>query len=195
MSKLNLPNKLTLLRIVLIPVFMLVLLLPLPWSDLARRLVGAAVFGLTALTDMFDGKIARKRGLITDFGKFLDPLADKFMIFGALLTLLVIGSYPGVLVWVTAVIMFRELAVTSLRLVVVGASGKVIAANMAGKMKTVSQIVGVLVMILEPVTLNVLHFWPENLLSYLMMALMTVTTLWSGFTYFKASWSYIDPAK
>lgn len=195
MKGLNLPNKLTLFRIILIPVFMLILLLPLPWSDAARRLCGAAVFGLASLTDMFDGKIARERGEITDFGKFLDPLADKFMIFGALLSLLVTESYSDYLVWVTAVIMFRELAVTSLRLVTVGKSGKVIAANMAGKMKTVSQIAGVLAMLLEPVILNPFSYWPDNLLSYLMMTLMMITTLWSGYTYFKENWEYIDPTK
>ncbi len=195
MSKMNLPNKLTVLRICLIPIFMVVLIAPLPLSDLARRLIGAALFGITALTDMIDGKIARKYNLITDFGKFLDPLADKFMIFGAMLAILVTCQYASLFVWVTAIIMFRELAVTSLRLIVVGSSGKVIAANLAGKIKTVSQIVGILVFILEPVTLMYFDFWPDNLLSYILMAVMVFTTLWSGAAYFIGCLQYIDPTK
>lgn len=195
MKKMNLPNKLTILRICMIPLFMIVLTVRFPISEIAQRLIGAAIFGLTALTDMVDGKIARKYNLITDFGKFLDPLADKFMIFGAMLSILVTCDYAHIFVWVAAVIMFRELAVTSLRLVVVGSSGKVIAANMSGKIKTVSQIIGVIVMIIEPVTLNFISFWPDNLLSYVFMAVMTFTTVWSGCSYFKGCMQYIDPSK
>ena len=85
--KLNLPNKLTLLRILCIPVFMFFVVIPLPCADWIWRVVAAVLFLLISLTDMLDGKIARARGLVTDFGKFLDPLADKMLVFGALLAI------------------------------------------------------------------------------------------------------------
>ena len=83
--KMNLPNKLTILRILMVPVFMIFLVAPLPLSDNIRLIVSAVIFIIASLTDMLDGKIARARNLITDFGKFMDPLADKFLVFGALL--------------------------------------------------------------------------------------------------------------
>ena len=190
----NLPNKLTILRVIMIPFFVFFLLSGVGGS--ASKWIALVIFAAASITDTLDGYIARRDNLITDFGKFLDPLADKFMIFGALLSILVMSpNYSGIFVWVTAIIMFRELAVTSLRLVVVGSSGKVIAANMSGKIKTVSQIAGVIFMIIEPVTLNLLAFWPDDLLSYISMAIMTFTTLWSGLSYFKGCVQYIDPTK
>ena len=84
--KMNLPNKLTVLRLLMVPVIIIVMLIPI--NETASRLLAAAVFGLTALTDMLDGKIARKRGIVTDFGKFMDPIADKIMTFGAFIAIL-----------------------------------------------------------------------------------------------------------
>lgn len=114
----NLPNKLTVMRFVLVPVFMIFVLMPESvMSDTASRCIAAVLFGVTALTDLFDGKIARKYNLVTNFGKFMDPLADKFMIFGALLS--IVAKYDdlrGVMVWVAITVMLRELAVTSIRL-------------------------------------------------------------------------------
>lgn len=191
--KLNLPNKLTVLRILLVPVFMIVVLLPLPgiWS----AVIGCAIFILTALTDMLDGMIARRFHLITDFGKFLDPLADKFLVFGALLAILCkYADIRPVFVWVAAVIMLRELAVTSMRLVVSSSSGVVIAANWLGKIKTVSQMVGIVVILLEDVIFPT-KVAELNLASYLMMAIMTIFTVWSGYTYIKAYWGYLNPEK
>ena len=141
--KLNLPNKLTILRMCLIPVFLFFMLVGfIPW--IAQRIIVAALFLGTAITDMLDGKIARKHNLITDFGKFLDPLADKLMVFGAFIGLGYIyrgeGLFSLLLVIAFFVVLFRELAVTSLRMVANNASGVVIAANWMGKVKTVSQI-------------------------------------------------------
>jgi CDP-diacylglycerol--glycerol-3-phosphate 3-phosphatidyltransferase len=175
---------------------MLAMLLPLPISDTASRIICAAIFLITAFTDTLDGKIARKYGLITDFGKFMDPLADKFMVFGACLCILVKYNYlQSVFIWAAAIVMFRELAVTSLRLVVCGKDGLVIAASWLGKVKTVTQTVCILAVILEPVILPFKPFTEYHLLSYITIAAMTVMTVWSGIDYMSKYWKFIDPEK
>ncbi len=131
----NLPNKLTVARILLVPFFVAALLIDFPLNNL----VALALFGAASLTDMFDGKIARKRGLITDFGKFADPLADKILVISALLCFVQLGLCDCVAV---IIVLFREFVVTSIRLIA-AAKGKVIAANMWGKVKTVTQIVAI----------------------------------------------------
>jgi len=192
----NLPNKLTVLRACLVPVFMIVLLVEAIPLKIAC-LVGAVVFALTALTDMLDGKIARKHNLITDFGKFMDPLADKVMVICSLLAIMVRLSYlADVLVWVTALVVFRELAVTSLRLVAAGKEGVVIAAAFLGKLKTVTQIACILCMLLEPLLpASWTIFSQYHLLSYVTMAAMAVMTVWSGIDYMRKYWKFLDPAK
>lgn len=129
----NLPNKLSLLRVALIPV-MVALMLP---QTLVCDLLAAAVFAAAALTDYFDGHIARSRHLITDFGKFIDPVADKLLNLSAMMMLVQRGTLPG---WVVVLILARELAVDGLRMVAVG-QGRVIAAGKLGKIKTASQMV------------------------------------------------------
>ena len=180
----NVPNALTICRVVLVPLFMAAVIVA-PDTPV-WRVVAAALFILISLTDMLDGRIARARGLVTDFGKFLDPLADKLLIIGALVALLYRYREPlgDVLVWVTFLVVLRELAVTSLRLIAAGSSGKVIAANLWGKMKTFSQMVTVCVILLEPVVLTPVLHTPENLFSYAMLAVMCVATVGSGITYF-----------
>lgn len=131
----NLPNKLTVIRIVLAPLFLLLALVEFPFHYLAAGLV----FGAAALTDMFDGKIARARGLITNLGKFLDPLADKMLTTAAFLCFLVTGHLD---VWALMVVLTREFMVTSVRLVA-AKDGTVIAANFWGKLKTVMQFVAI----------------------------------------------------
>ncbi len=193
--KLNLPNKLTVFRLLMTPVF-LVVMIALPLNDITSRIVGAAIFILTCITDMLDGKIARKYNLITDFGKFMDPLADKFIVFAALLSILTKDEYSyirNVFVWAAAIVMFRELAVTSMRLVASGKSGIVIAANMLGKIKTVSQIVCISTIMLEPVVLPFTPFKDYHVLTYLTMTFMAVMTVWSGANYIASYWKYIDP--
>ena len=194
----NLPNKLTMLRAILVPVFMACMLYI--EDTLVCALVSAGVFAITALTDMLDGKIARKYNLVTDFGKFIDPLADKFMVIGSQITILVWLLLLGeqffipamIFVWVVLIILLRELGVTSIRLVVAGKSGIVVAASMLGKLKTVSQMVGTVVIIVEPI---IPYFNETHILSYVMMALMTFTTLFSGLDYLKAYLPYIDTNK
>ena len=200
----NLPNKLTLLRVFMVPVFMIVMIADIfpPELEWLRRTIAAVAFILTGLTDMLDGKIARKRNLITNFGKFMDPLADKVMVFGAMLSIIYRDAdIRPVFVWAAAVVMFRELAVTSVRLVACGHDGSVIAASKLGKIKTVCQIICICTVLLEPVLFKavglifpaVLPIAEWHVLAYLTMALMIVMTVWSGFDYIKTYWSHISP--
>ena len=196
--KLNLPNKLTLLRCVLVPVFLAVLVIP--ENNYIACLVSAAIFGIASFTDMLDGKIARKHNLITNFGKFMDPLADKLLVFGALLGILCrFDDIRPVFVWCAFIVIFRELAVTSMRLVVSGASGKVIAAKMIGKVKTVIQIIAIVVILLEPVFMSLAAkfttVYTVPVLSYIAMVAMALITLISGIDYIKSYWEFIDPSK
>ena len=196
-SSMNLPNTLSIIRCLLVPVFVASLLL-LRNAGIIGYLIPAAVYGLTALTDMLDGKIARKYNLITDFGKFIDPLADKFMVLSSMISILVWMLLRGkttmalIFVWVVLVILLRELGVTSIRLVVAGKSGIVIAASMLGKMKTVSQMVGTVVILLEPAIPVIGEY---GVLTYIAMAVMCFTTIFSGLDYLKAYLPYIDSNK
>ncbi|MBR2324419.1 MAG: CDP-diacylglycerol--glycerol-3-phosphate 3-phosphatidyltransferase [Clostridia bacterium] len=194
-SSMNLPNTLSLLRCALVPVFVVTLFL-MREIPLWGRIVPAIVYLITGLTDMLDGKIARKYNLVTDFGKFIDPLADKFMVLGSLIAILTLILIEGETVMglvfcaVVLILLLRELGVTSLRLVVAGKSGIVVAASMFGKLKTVSQMAGTLVILLEPV---VFPFCAQNhIASYIAMAIMAVTTVASGLDYLKAYMPYID---
>ena len=134
----NLPNKLTLLRIILVPFFIATILIDFP----LHYLVSGIIFGIASVTDSLDGRIARSQNLVTDFGKFADPLADKILVISALVCFLqtgLLGSYGAIPV---VVVLFREFAVSGIRLVA-ASSGKVVAANIWGKIKTVSQMVGI----------------------------------------------------
>jgi CDP-diacylglycerol--glycerol-3-phosphate 3-phosphatidyltransferase len=200
MKKMNLPNKLTVLRLCLVPVFVVIMML----SDAVwASAVGLVLFIGASLTDMLDGKIARKYNLVTDFGKFMDPLADKFMVIGAMFVILYRSLslysdklFSNVFFWAFLIVIFRELAVTSIRLVVSGSSGIVIAANMLGKIKTCTQIACVICCIAEPVIYELLEIGTAHLyVSLVTSALMLVFTLWSGINYIASYWKYLDPEK
>lgn len=191
----NLPNKLTVLRICLVPVLVLILLLPV---NMATNIIGAFVFLATAITDLLDGKIARKYGLVTDFGKFLDPLADKFMAISAMMCIMyrthsnaLIFNIFMILVMIT---IFRELAVASIRLVTVRNANIVVAANILGKVKTVSQIVLIMAALLEPVLakVNFLFFFAYYPVTIAASVVVLVMTVWSGVVYLKTYWKYLD---
>ena len=199
----NVPNILTILRAVLVPVFVGVLLY-LDKFPIACGLIAVAVFGITSLTDMLDGKIARKFNLVTTFGKVMDPLADKFMVFMAMISLTVkffmLSSkvdgitnekvFANVLLWVTMIVVFRELAVTSVRLVSAQGGGGVIPANFFGKAKTVTQIIAIIIILLEYTVIigfGVNTLWIASYVSLLLMAFMTVA---SGINYFAANAKY-----
>ena len=206
MKKMNLPNQLTLLRVVLVPVTVVFLLFPRIFgmgenAALWARLAAAAAFSLTALTDMLDGKIARKYHLITNFGKFMDPLADKFMVFSVLVAMCVselFDRFHTVLAIVTMLVILRELAVTSLRLLAASSEdGAVIAANRSGKIKTVSQILFLLCMMLEPCGIWLLNHCgvqvaDTSVLSWITMIFMTFMTVYSGLAYLVGNRKYIN---
>ena len=198
-NKMNLPNKLTIFRILMVPVFLVLFVVDIPClSENAMRIATAAVFAVTSLTDMVDGKIARKYGLVTDFGKFMDPLADKFLVFSALLGIVTneyFADLRRVFVWAAAIVIFRELAVTSIRLVAAGKSGMVIAASWLGKIKTTTQMACIVTVLLEPVIFPFEIFREQHLLSYITIAAMTLMTLWSGIDYLKTYWKFLDPEK
>ena len=216
-SKMNLPNRLTVLRLIMVPIFMAVMLLPAfadfsDVIDMILTVVGAFLFIAASITDMLDGKIARRDGLVTDFGKFLDPLADKFMVIGALLCIFFNSSMSGNKVMSTVfffslvVVFFRELAVTSIRLVASSSSGVVIAANMLGKIKTVTQIVAICSALLEPVLIRIIGMLigegsiPEVVLNYPPLTLVSTVvmmyfTVHSGINYIVGAWKYLDPEK
>lgn len=162
----NLPNKLTVLRIIMIIPFLLVLYLDVPYADYWAL----GIFILASLTDMLDGKIARKYNLITDFGKFMDPLADKMLVTAAMVWFVEIGQMAG---WALLVVLLREFAVSGLRMVA-SDKGRVIAAGWSGKIKTASTMVCVVLMFLPiPPWLNTAC-----------IAVIVVTTIWSGVEYF-----------
>ena len=189
----NLPNKLTILRALLVPVFVACLLyIPNP---IVCGLVTAVVFIITSLTDMLDGKIARKHNLVTNFGKFMDPLADKFMVFAALLVMTVKadGILQQVLVWASAIVFLRELGVTSIRLVCANSEVGVVAASWFGKCKTVTQIFAILVLILEPAWSLALD--TKSIVSYVAVALMVIMTVGSGIDYLKTYWKVLTEDK
>ena len=206
-SSMNLPNTLSLIRVLLVPVFVatLIFMRDIKWWGI---IVPAIVYALTALTDMLDGKIARKYDLITDFGKFIDPLADKFMVLASSISILVWMILAGeileslIFMWVVLIILLRELGVTSLRLVVAGKSGIVVAASILGKMKTVSQMVGTVLIIFEPIfsyfaSANAFcaFMWEYHIVAYTMMAIMTFTTIFSGIDYLRALLPHVDTNK
>lgn len=212
MAKMNLPNKLTLLRICLVPVILVVGFIPTDglWWYITNAICAALFIG-AAVTDMFDGKIARREGIVTDFGKFMDPVADKFMVIGAMFVLLYRFSFSNLfipLVLALILVVFRELAVTSMRLVASSGQGVVLAANILGKVKTVSQIVAVSTIFLEPVVQYVTKLiagailgetltWRTDIvpLSWITLVFCVVMTVWSGISYIISYWKYLDPEK
>ena len=198
MSKsLNVPNTLSLIRVFMVPAFVatLIFMRDIPvWGII----VPIIIYALTALTDMLDGQIARRCNLVTDFGKFIDPLADKFMVLSSMIAILVwmILRHEVVMsiifVWVVLIILLRELGVTSLRLVVAGKNGIVVAASWLGKIKTISQMVGTVIILIEPM---IPYFCDNHILSYICMGVMAFTTIFSGLDYLKAYLPYINSNK
>ena len=139
----NLPNKLTLTRIVLVPV--LVVFLLTGWGGEANRYISVAVFALASITDWFDGQIARKKNLVTNFGKFMDPLADKLLVCSALICMVDLDRIPT---WIVLIIIGREFIISGFRLIA-AENGIVIAANYWGKVKTTVQMIMIILLILN----------------------------------------------
>ena len=167
-------SKITLLRVAMIPVFMVFLLLGWNWAALA-------VFILASLTDFVDGYVARHYNQTSDFGKFLDPLADKLLVVAAMLIFVQWGRIPA---WMVMIVLTREFAVTGLRLVAVQ-NGRVVAAGWSGKVKTASTMVGLCVM------MAVSHPVLDTVISWIIV----VTTLASGVEYFIENWDVLGLGK
>lgn len=173
-KKMNIPNKLTLMRLTSIPIIIAVMLINVSWFDW----LALAIFILSCLTDMLDGKIARRQGIVTNFGKLMDPLADKMMIVSILVVLVSQNRVNPIAV---IIIVMRELAVTGLRAVAASAQGgRVIAASIWGKLKTVSQMVTVAMLLIDKRIYGIISFPITDIF----VALMTVLTLVSGIEYF-----------
>ncbi len=165
----NLPNRLTLLRVLLIPVCLVFLAIPAPFC----QVMAVAVFIVAALTDMMDGYLARKHNIVTNFGKFLDPVADKLLVLSVMIALCGQGRFPA---WACVIVLFRELAVDGLRLVAME-QGRVIAAGPLGKLKTTVQIITLVVYLLKN--------WPfaPFPMDVILMAATVVMTILSGMDY------------
>ncbi|MBB6216537.1 CDP-diacylglycerol--glycerol-3-phosphate 3-phosphatidyltransferase [Anaerosolibacter carboniphilus] len=146
----NLANKLTIARIFLVPVFMIVLLNKIPYG----MYIAAAIFMIAAITDTLDGYIARSRNQITKFGKFMDPLADKLLVTAALVSLVQMDKLPA---WIVVVIISREYIISIFR-AIAAAEGIVIAASWWGKLKTISQIVAIIAILLDNFPFSLIHF-------------------------------------
>ncbi|MZP28513.1 CDP-diacylglycerol--glycerol-3-phosphate 3-phosphatidyltransferase [Heliobacterium undosum] len=176
----NLANKVTLTRILFVPLFMVILFIPeVPY----REFVAAAVFILAAVTDGLDGYIARSRKQITRLGTFLDPLADKLLVTAALISLVQLGKLSA---WVAVIIIGREFAVTGLR-AIVAAEGHTVAASKLGKLKTVFQIITIVAMLID----EVLSFVVPLPITDIILYLTVFFTLWSGVDYFVKAKKYL----
>lgn len=191
-KKMNLPNKLTLLRICLVPVF-IICMLYIP-DMVVKGIVSVLVFVVTAGTDFLDGHIARKYNLVTNFGKFMDPVADKILVFSSFLVLAVkVTPLQSMLVWTCAIVFLRELMVTSLRLVCANTEVGVVAASMFGKAKTVVQDVTVVIVIIEYMLIEGRILNTLWIASYIFLFATIITTIFSGLDYLKTYSKYIDP--
>lgn len=175
-------NKITLIRVGMIPLFMIAAMLSL-------NILALVFFIIASLTDFVDGYVARKYNQVTDFGKFIDPLADKLLVVAAILMFIEWGKMPA---WAGMIVIAREFAVTFLRLIAVE-SGVVIAAGMSGKIKTASTLVGICIMFLPLASFELI---PGVLtLNTLIVAVIVLTTLWSGAEYFCKNWKLLIQSK
>ena len=188
----NLPNKLTILRILLVPIMVIIPYLKIQGEFLdipISFLIMELIFIIASITDKLDGTIARKKNLVTTFGKFLDPIADKILVLAALIILVELGKIPG---WIPIIVLFREFVVSGYRLIAVGNSGKVIAASIWGKLKTVTQMIAIILAFIDigtffEFTKGTLSGWHlvVNALMSIMMILSVIAAIFSGYDYVK----------
>ena len=198
----NLPNKLTLFRIILVPIMVIVSFFDIPGSFLGistTMWIMELIFIIASITDKLDGYLARKNNQVTNFGKFLDPIADKILVVAAMILFVEMGRLPA---WIPIIVIFREFAVSGYRLIAVQNSGKVIAANVWGKLKTVTQMIAIILMFLttQPYFAFVLRAKTEqdaltymttgdfvmNILASIFMTVSVIATIFSGYEYLKS---------
>lgn len=188
----NLPNKLTILRIFLVPIMVII-----PFLNIKGEVLGIPVtyliidiiFIIASITDKLDGYIARSRNQITTFGKFLDPIADKILVITAMIMLVELGHLPA---WIPIIVIFREFVVSGYRLVAVQKNGNVIAASIWGKLKTVTQMVAVILAFIDPNPYGTIfagqlkgYEFIINLAVTLIMSVSVIATVFSGWEYIK----------
>ena len=188
----NLANKLTIFRIILVPVIVIIPFLNIEgdlWGIPITYLIIDAIFIIAALTDKLDGYIARSRNQITTFGKFLDPIADKILVLAAMMLLVEFGKLPA---WIPIIVVTREFVVSGYRLIAVEKKGKVIAANFWGKLKTVTQMIAIVLAFIDinkfGEIFNGRLEGPEfviNMLVTILMSVSVVATIFSGWEYIK----------
>lgn len=195
----NLANKLTMLRIFLVPLFLIFIAVKnIPYGTF----IATFIFIIASLTDQLDGYIARSRNQVTNFGKFMDPLADKLLVTAALISLVELQVVPA---WATVVIISREFAVSGLR-TIAASEGKVIAASMWGKVKTVTQIAAIIALLIQVnvgsskylISLVKSSIMAKDIIKYgpkIILLLAVIMTLISGYDYFKKNMHIIDSNK
>ena len=198
----NTPNKLTIFRILLVPIMVIISLINIPVEILGiplKFIIIDIIFIIGALTDKLDGYLARKNNQITNFGKFLDPIADKILVISAMLILVEANKLPA---WIPIIIITREFAVSGYRLIAVEQNGKVIAANMWGKLKTVTQMIAISLAFLDVNAFGDVFFkeltvpaFILNLIVTILMIICTIATIFSGFEYLKGGKDILKDTK
>ena len=188
----NLPNKLTVMRILLVFVILIISFLNIPGEVFGislKFLIIEIIFIIASITDHYDGYLARKNNQITTFGKFLDPIADKILVVTTMLLLTERGTLPA---WIPILTIFREFLVSGYRLVEAKEGGNVVAANIWGKIKTVTQMIAIMLMLIDPnkffafrATNLPMPWMILNILGSIMMLISVIATIFSGYTYLK----------
>lgn len=188
----NLPNKLTVMRILLVFVILIISFLNIPGEVFGislKFLIIEIIFIIASITDHYDGYLARKNNQITTFGKFLDPIADKILVVTTMLLLTERGTLPA---WISIVTIFREFLVSGYRLVEAKEGGNVVAANIWGKIKTVTQMIAIMLMLIDPnkffaftTTKLPMPWMILNILGSMMMLISVIATIFSGYTYLR----------
>lgn len=180
----NIANRLTLIRMGMIPIFVLLLVLPWEWGTLnvwggipVHQFVAGWVFIIASATDFLDGYLARKYQLVTAFGEFFDPMADKLLVIAAFVLLIEMGKVPA---WIVIIIISRELLVTGLRVLLARSNGKVLAARLPGKIKTFSQMFAIIFYLFNDFGVQLVRYSPADILLYVCLFF----TVYSGGEYF-----------
>lgn len=189
----NLPNKLTIFRIILVPIMIIIPFLGIQgeiFNIPITCIIIDLIFAIASITDQLDGHIARARNQITTFGKFLDPIADKVLVVTAMIILVEMGRLPA---WIPSIVVFREFIVSGYRLIAVQSSGNVIAANIWGKIKTVTQMIAIILAFIDINKYGAIFTTKEltafsfalNLTTTIIMTISVIATIFSGWEYIK----------
>ena len=188
----NLPNKLTVFRIILVPIIVIISLINIPGEFMGvptNMIVMGIIFIIASLTDKLDGYLARKNNQVTTFGKFLDPIADKILVLAVMIIFVELNKLPS---WVPIIVLFREFIVSGYRLIAVEKNGTVIAASIWGKLKTVTQMIALILMFIDANKFGAIfteHLeglaFILNLTTTLLMSISVIATIFSGYDYIK----------